>query len=170
MIYFLCRYNINMKYSNGQNVTSINTILPELEDIDDSYSGLENNTRCIRNHTKVIPSLSGMNPQLDQRYKPEVVPSLSGMNPQLEQRYKPEIIENQTTEMYYTPFHHPHEKEEIKKFHMPIGTPSCLDVAEHIANCPLCSKFYSTDKTIYIVAIVALSIICILLLKKVLDL
>ena len=140
-----------MKYSNGQNVTSINTILPELEDIDDSYSGLENNTRCIRNHTKVIPSLSGMNPQLDQRYKPE-------------------IIENQTTEMYYTPFHHPHEKEEIKKFHMPIGTPSCLDVAEHIANCPLCSKFYSTDKTIYIVAIVALSIICILLLKKVLDL
>ena len=52
---------------------------------------------------------------------------------------------------------------------MPDGTPSCLDVAEHIANCPICSKFYSTDKTIYIIAIVILSIICILLLKKVLD-
>lgn len=159
-----------MKYSNGQNVTSISTILPELEDIDDTFSGLENNTRCIRNHTKAISDLSGMNPVVEQRYNPEVIPHLSRMNPVVEQIYNPEVMEKSTNEIYYTPFQHPHEKEELKKFHMPIGTPSCLDVAEHIANCPLCSKFYSTDRTIYIVAIVALSIICILLLKKVLDL
>ena len=62
------------------------------------------------------------------------------------------------------------KEEGIKTFNMPHGTPSCLDVAEHIANCPICSKFYNTDKTIYIIAIISLSIICILLLKKVLDL
>ena len=54
-------------------------------------------------------------------------------------------------------------------FNMPFGSPSCLDVAEHISKCPICSKFYNTDKTIYIIAIITLAIICILLLKKVLD-
>ena len=46
---------------------------------------------------------------------------------------------------------------------------SCIDVAEHIATCPLCSKFYKCDNTIYIVTIVILVIICLILLKKVLD-
>ena len=47
--------------------------------------------------------------------------------------------------------------------------PSCIDVAKHIATCPLCSKFYKCDNTIYIVTIVILVIICLILLKKVLD-
>ena len=47
---------------------------------------------------------------------------------------------------------------------------NCLDVAEHISNCPICSKLYNNDKTMYIIAIVILAIIVILLLKKVLEL
>lgn len=62
---------------------------------------------------------------------------------------------------------HSHALQE--HFNMPIGSPSCLDVADHISKCPICSKFYNTDKTIYIIAIITLAIICILLLKKVLD-
>jgi hypothetical protein len=54
-------------------------------------------------------------------------------------------------------------------FNMPADTPSCLSVAEHIASCPICSKFYNNDKTIYIIAIVVLALVCILLLKRVLD-
>ena len=61
-------------------------------------------------------------------------------------------------------------EEHYKPFNMPFGSPSCLDVADHISKCPICSKFYNTDKTIYIIAIITLIIICILLLKKVLDL
>jgi hypothetical protein len=61
------------------------------------------------------------------------------------------------------------DEGSLTKYNMPEGTPSCLDVAEHIANCPICSKFYNNDKTIYIIAIVILSIICLLLLKKVLN-
>jgi hypothetical protein len=52
---------------------------------------------------------------------------------------------------------------------MPPGSPSCLEVADHIANCPICSKFYSNDKTVYMIVIAVLSIICILLLKRILD-
>lgn len=46
---------------------------------------------------------------------------------------------------------------------------NCLDVANHVQSCPICSRFYHNDKTPYIIAIVILAIICILLLKKVLD-
>ena len=60
-------------------------------------------------------------------------------------------------------------EEDTKRYAMPENTPSCLNVAEHIANCPICSKFYNDDKSIYIIAIVVLAVICVLLLKKVLD-
>jgi hypothetical protein len=46
---------------------------------------------------------------------------------------------------------------------------SCLDFAGHVKGCPICSKFYNTDKTAYIIAIVILSIVCLLLLRKVLN-
>jgi hypothetical protein len=57
----------------------------------------------------------------------------------------------------------------FRSFNLPHNSPSCIDIAEHIANCPICSKFYNTDKSIYIIAIIVLVILCILLLKKVLD-
>lgn len=51
-----------------------------------------------------------------------------------------------------------------------IGSPTCLEIADHVGACPICSRFYKNDNTIYIIAIVILAIICILLLKKVLNL
>lgn len=45
----------------------------------------------------------------------------------------------------------------------------CIDVADHIKNCPICSKFYKKDNTLCIAIIIILVIICILLLKRVLD-
>ena len=61
------------------------------------------------------------------------------------------------------------QSDEIKQYAMPDNTPSCLIIAEHIANCPICSKFYNDDRTIYIIAIIVLAVICILLLKKILS-
>jgi hypothetical protein len=46
---------------------------------------------------------------------------------------------------------------------------NCVDVAKHIEGCPICSKFYHNDKTVYIIAIVVLSIVCLLLMKRVLN-
>ena len=62
-----------------------------------------------------------------------------------------------------------HQAEETKKYAALNDTPSCLNVAEHISGCPICSKFYNDDKSIYIIAIIVLAVICLLLLKKVLD-
>lgn len=46
---------------------------------------------------------------------------------------------------------------------------NCIDVANHIKNCPICSKFYENDKSIYIIIIIILAIICIILARKVLE-
>jgi hypothetical protein len=49
-------------------------------------------------------------------------------------------------------------------------SPTCLEVADHVISCPICSKFYKNDNSIYIIAVAILSIICVLLLKRVLNL
>ncbi len=62
-----------------------------------------------------------------------------------------------------------HEVEVIREG-FTGGWGNCLDVSGHIEKCPICSKLYKQDKTIMIIAIVVLAIICILLFKKVLNL
>jgi hypothetical protein len=47
---------------------------------------------------------------------------------------------------------------------------TCRDLALHIEDCPLCSKVYRNDNTIYVIIIIFLVIIIGILLKKVLDL
>lgn len=46
---------------------------------------------------------------------------------------------------------------------------NCIDIANHINSCPICSRFYKHDKSVYIVIIALLLIVCVLLLKKVLN-
>lgn len=47
---------------------------------------------------------------------------------------------------------------------------SCIDVAEHTANCIVCSKIYNTDNSLYVIAISVLLLIIVILIKKILDL
>lgn len=51
------------------------------------------------------------------------------------------------------------------------GGPSsaCVDVLHHCRGCPVCSKFYNNDNTLYLVIIAILAIFCIILLKRVLN-
>ncbi len=67
---------------------------------------------------------------------------------QIQQQYG-QVIENQIKENY--------------------NSISCLDFANHVKSCPICSKFYNTDKTAYIIVIVILAVVCLLLLRKVLS-
>lgn len=53
----------------------------------------------------------------------------------------------------------------------PASTPTshCVDVLHHCKGCPVCSRFYNNDNTLYLVIIAILAIFCIILLKKVLN-
>lgn len=46
---------------------------------------------------------------------------------------------------------------------------NCIDVSNHIKSCPICSKFYENDKSMYVIVIIILVIICIILGRKVLE-
>ena len=60
-----------------------------------------------------------------------------------------------------------------KEFYEPTPLPTrlnCLDVCNHIKDCPLCSKFYHNDNTLFIIIIVCLLILTVILTRKVLNL
>ena len=52
-----------------------------------------------------------------------------------------------------------HDGEELR----------CMSVVEHVRNCPLCSKYFSQDKTHLYIIILFLFIVSILLIKKILE-
>ena len=139
--------------NHSQNVTFIEN-LPELEEVENgNFKGAEmlppgeanKFKKFIRNNHDMLPE-SGMIDATLNKGKNTHVPELE--------------IDNNISIGHFN---------NIKTFNMPVDSPSCLVVAAHIANCPICSKFYSNDKTIYLVLIAVLAIICIILLKKILD-
>ena len=161
-----------MKYGNiEQNVTPLE-MLPDLEDLEKSdFSPMnvlppgeaDKFSRYIRaNYHNGIAKQSGMTQNVHSGKQRQYHDNHYNDNHHYNDHHYNDKKENYD-------YNHIQKEDGVKTFNMPSGTPSCLDVAEHIANCPICSKFYNTDKTIYIIAIVILSIICILLLKKVLN-
>lgn len=51
-----------------------------------------------------------------------------------------------------------------REVNAPFG---CVDIARHIDTCPICSRLYDTDKTLYILAILGLLILCFLMVKRI---
>jgi hypothetical protein len=47
---------------------------------------------------------------------------------------------------------------------------SCISIAQHIDSCPICSRLYDTDKTLYILAIIGLLVLCFLMVKRIVKL
>lgn len=171
-----------------QNVTQID-LLPELEDLEKSGpydippGGIlprpgfqpqqhynENPYQPSNNGSAyaTYPGMSMIPPKEAERIgrlirNNHTIPSEAGMNPYISQSPEMYAQPSNSIEKYGDPIDAP------KSFDLPPNTPSCLNVAEHISNCPICSKFYNNDKTIYIIAIIVLALVCILLLKRVLD-
>lgn len=66
------------------------------------------------------------------------------------------------------PHPHPHAQQPPPQalYHPQLH---CIDVAKHVQDCPICSRFYNNDKTAYVIAIIVLLVICLLLLKRILN-
>lgn len=132
--------------------------LPDVSDIDgpsahvpagmaQQYGGL------IRQNPRNLPMESGMN---------QVVPLSEGYRHTQHNEYYDE-------EEQYSPGPSQGPLTNTPKPSMNYNEPSCIDVCNHITSCPLCSKFYNHDRTSYMIIIIILSIICLILLKKVLN-
>lgn len=127
-----------------QKVTPIDA-LPELEQVDTKVQQAEESVkRFVRNTHK--PSM-----MFEQRTPtPTGGMPMGGMPPP----YRPVELEIESKE-YVMP--------------VPQQTCNCVDVLNHAKNCPICMKFYNNDNTVYLIIIAILAVVCILLLKKVLD-
>ena len=91
-------------------------------------------------------------------------------NPQLHRYHPPnDKYTHMTQSEKYNPYRtyenfDPSVSSNIKK-----NEPSCVDIAEHTANCLVCSKLYNNNNALLIILIVFLAIVNILLIKYVLD-
>jgi hypothetical protein len=62
---------------------------------------------------------------------------------------------------------HKNKKDKRKSF--VDSELSCINVAEHTADCIVCSKLYNNDHSVFYGIIIVLVIICLILLKRVVD-
>jgi len=111
-----------------------------------------------------LPDLDDLEQQVNTNVYQETIPD----------KYK-KFIRNSSQllpESGMVPFYNPQPDEmpsHSKENNVTSQSMTCLDVHSHIMHCPICSKFFKFDNTVYIIAIVVLTIVCILLLKRVLN-
>ena len=63
----------------------------------------------------------------------------------------------------------PIQSASIMRADNPAPSINCQDFYNHVKSCPICSKFYNTDRTVYVIIIVLLSLVSLILLKRVLE-
>ncbi|CCV02051.1 hypothetical protein IIV25_033L [Invertebrate iridovirus 25] len=63
-----------------------------------------------------------------------------------------------------------HEIMHNHSSYQPPPPINCISIAQHIDGCPICSRLYDTDKTLYILAIIGLLILCFLMVKRIVKL
>lgn len=155
------------------------TLIDELPDLEDLESmGMSQQMKQPTNgtpHTFGKP-LHFANEEIQEKFKKFIRPGMgeaikeSGMGSSY--NHSPQSHQK---EFFNTPPPHEYLNQENSQPQYPHpqfshNSPTCLEIASHVKSCPICSRFYNNNNTIYIIAIVILSIICILLLKRVLDL
>jgi hypothetical protein len=148
-------------YARNNNVTYISE-LPELEDLDQN----KNSQQMFQQN--------GPSSGIPDKYKKFIRTGMGTPSPEsgMNSKYPPQQQEFLQPQPQPHPHPHPHpqyQQQEEQSSNL-LSDISCLDIHGHVVNCPICSRYYKTDSSIYIIAIVVLCIICILLLKRVLNL
>lgn len=165
-------------YRTNRNYTLIEE-LPDLEELE------RNQPQQQSNGFSMIPpdNANQMQKFIRNGYEP---PMESGMIPQQPQQ-RPQRQQNQqeqqvTIQQFIPPppppqnymiedprMFEPPPMHEHRHHMMMGGELNCINVADHTTNCVVCSRLYQSNNAGYIVVIILLAIICILLLKRVLN-
>lgn len=144
-----------MPFPMNNNITPIED-LPELSDIENSFG---------KGGRRGEDDFSGMGSRGANTDK--YIRKLSRNNFQNTPYQSAEYVVEQRQPSYEEDFEGPSQPPLPSQ--PPVQTFTCLDVCNHIKGCPLCSKFYNNDNSLYIIIIIALLILVIILTKKVLN-
>ena len=146
-----------MYRSNNPQYTTPIEELPDLEELERS---MQQHPMKMNRKLDIVPQSEKYDKFLRNSYTP---PDESGMN------YREQPQEMYMPNMPNMPMGYNQQPQYKEMMYDGRGEPSCIQISNHISNCPICIKFYNNDKTLYILAIVILAIFCILLIKKVLN-
>lgn len=135
---------------NRQTITMLNQ-LPDLDEV-------ENNFRSQPSHPR-DPSQSPHGG--DDSYQKNIrnnynIDPQSGMTREINYKSEQQL-------------HYPSQQPEIILPQNDVLYINCIDIAKHIQDCPICSRFYRCDTTLYTIIIVILAIVCLLLMKRILN-
>jgi hypothetical protein len=161
-------YKIKSNVTNISDLLDINDIVDKPKQTYQTDVSDEKIQRHIRgNH--VIPSAAGMNASGPP-------PSHNDKANDIKESYVYNQIPGVPYEQYYT--HQVQPDENVLPDYTYYGKmnqglhaqPNCIMIAEHIQTCPICSQLYNSNTNkLYIMLLAIVSIICILLIKKILD-
>ena len=130
--------------------------------------------RFIRNNEYNLPSEAGMNTKQQQMNEEQELVRQQQMYEeqqrqlQMQQRQQ----ERQEQELQIVASEEYENKRKSKKKHQQQKYESdcdCISVADHAANCIVCSRLYNNDKSLYLAIIGVLIVICVILMKKVVE-
>jgi hypothetical protein len=175
-----------MSYRTNKNYTLIEE-LPDLEELErgnQNYNGGGINmippdnanqiNKFIRNNVYEPPVESGM-------AQPQRPPQRQNQHHQPQPQSQPPPEQTQITQFIIPPPPPQNQFMEDSMYEPNFNQPpmrynphhnydiNCVSVADHTTNCIVCSRLYQHNTSGYIVVIILLSIICILLLKRVLN-
>lgn len=150
-------------YQQGNNTVTPIDMLPELEDVTtpQPYERAVKGQQIKGSRYPGEGILAQQDAQRVQKFIREnhVSPGESGMN------YK----QVQDTYMLEPPSQTSGDVQQQYPMLTTNPEPNCIDCARHASGCPVCKSYFNNDKTILYIAIIVLIVICLLLLKKVLD-
>jgi len=160
----------------NRNITYIDD-LPFLEDIEGEGRGgggmsmiptseTNNIKRFIRNNNYNLPPEAGMNTKQQQMENEELLKQqqMYAEQQQLIQQQEQQQIINSNNKKNKKK---QNKNEIIENYHDDLN---CISVANHTSNCVVCSRLYTNDnKNMYLGIIGVLIIICLILLKKIVE-
>ena len=124
--------------------------------------------RFIRNNEYNLPPEAGMNTKHQQMMEEQELVKQQQMYEE-QQRQLQKIQEQEDFQHSQMPVFEEKIKQKKKRFYESDCDLNCISVADHAANCIVCSKLYNNDKSLYLAIIGVLIVICVILMKKVVE-
>ena len=129
--------------------------------------------KFIRNTDNNFPPESGMSNIRSQQQMLEEQQALKQQQMFEEEQRRIQLqqlqqIQEEQEKMREQEEKHKHKKDKKRSFSFESDL-SCIQVAEHTADCIVCSKLYNTDHSVFYGIIIVLVIICLILLKRVVE-
>ena len=166
-------------FNNGNTIEQYSPILSEKQ----RHAPISFNTNPRNNHIETMmnhnqPGHSGFSGNhihpghITGNMQPNIQPNMHNgfaPGPRILEKYQQHIQRPPSPQIQEQPvqrINNEHFEKQHKEYYDNLN---CRDVAEHISNCPVCSKLYKPNNTIYIIIIIMLVVINLLCVKKLLS-